>query len=150
MKVGEYCNRAVTTIDSDADLTAAAHMMRDHHVGFLIVLAAGGIAREPVGVLTDRDIVLQVLAKNVDPASLTVGDIMTRDPMIAREEDDLGELLQGLRLAGIRRVPVVDSQGVLVGIISVDDAIEVIAGLLTDVSGSIRHQQQREWRTRKA
>lgn len=62
------------------------------------------------GVLTDRDIVLQIIARDVSPASVTVADVMTAKPMIATQSDDLNDLMQAMRLAGIRRVPVVDSR----------------------------------------
>lgn len=149
MKVGQYFKRSVVAIGSNADIAEAARLMRTHHVGFLVVLGDGDV-QKPVGVLTDRDIVLQVVAREVDPGSITVQDVMTRDPMIATEEDLLGDVLQAMRFAGIRRVPVVDVRGALSGIIAIDDAIELVAGLLCDISGSIKREQTQEQRTRPA
>jgi CBS domain-containing protein len=148
MKVGEYCKRAVVAIASSADAAHAAQLMREEHVGFLIVHQPEDPLQKPVGVLTDRDLVLSVVARDVDPHAVTVGDVMTRQPLIANEDDELSDMLQGMRLAGIRRVPVVDVRGALVGIMAIDDAIDVITGLMCDIAGSIKSEQRQEWRAR--
>lgn len=148
MKVGEYCKRAVVAINGKADAAAAAQLMRNEHVGFLIVYRDGDELQRPVGVLTDRDLVLAVMARDVDAHAVTVEDVMTRQPLIAAENDELSDLLQAMRLAGIRRVPVVDVRGALIGIIAIDDAIDIITGLMCDISGSIKHEQRQEWRAR--
>ena len=148
MKVGEYCKRAVVAINGKADAAAAAQLMRNEHVGFLIVYRDGDELQRPVGVLTDRDLVLAVMARDVDAHTVTVEDVMTRQPLIANESDELSDLLQAMRMAGIRRVPVVDVRGALVGIMAIDDAIDVITGLMCDISGSIKHEQRQEWRAR--
>jgi len=148
MNVGQHCKRRVVCIDSSADIVEAAGMMRDEHVGLLIVYAEGDDIRKPIGVLTDRDIVLEIVAKAVDPHQVTVKDAMTRQPLIASESDELGEALQAMRMAGIRRVPVVDERGALTGIFALDDGIEMVTGLLCDISGSIKSEQRQEWRAR--
>jgi CBS domain-containing protein len=146
MRVGDYCKRRVITVDSTADIVEVAKTMRDAHVGFLIVTEEGDPKRVPLGVITDRDIVLQVCAREVDPHSVTAADVMSRHPLVAREEDDLQDALQGMRLAGFRRVPVITHDGALCGVIAIDDSIEIITSLLSDISGSIRNEQQEEYR----
>lgn len=149
MNVGEYCNRYVVTIKPDAALADAAELMREKHVGFLVVVdEADPWRRTPIGVLTDRDIVVQVFAPGAEAAALTVADVMTRDPVTASEQEDLGELLTKLREAGVRRAPVVGVDGGLVGVIAMDDAIELVTNLLCDISGLIRQGQRAERRTR--
>jgi CBS domain-containing protein len=148
MKVGECCNKRVVAIASSADAAEAAKLMRAQHVGFLVVHREGDVLRKPVGVLTDRDLVLGVMARDVDPYAVTVDDIMSHQPLTANEGDELGDLLQGLRLAGFRRAPVVDARGALMGIMTVDDAIEVITGLMCDIAGSIKSEQRQERRRR--
>jgi CBS domain-containing protein len=149
MKIGEYCKRAVVTIASKADAAEAAKLMRAEHVGFLIVYREGDDEQQkPVGVLTDRDLVLGVLARDVDPHSVTVEDVMTRQPLMANDSDELSDMLQAMRLAGIRRVPVVDVRGALIGIMAIDDAIDLITGLMCDIAGSIKSEQRQEWRAR--
>lgn len=149
MKVGQYCKTYVVSIGNTADIAEAARRMRDEHVGFLVVYKEGDQLREPVGVLTDRDIVLQVTARDVDPHSVTAEDVMTRRPLIASAADDLSDALQAMRVAGIRRVPVVDARGGLIGILALDDAIDLITGLLCDISGSIKSEQRQERRIRR-
>jgi CBS domain-containing protein len=144
MKVGEYCNRNVVTVTSTQNLVEAARLMRDQHVGFLVVVDAEAERLRPVGVLTDRDIVVQVTAREVDARALTVGDVMVREPVMAGVQDDLEELLQRLRVAGVRRAPVIDLRGTLVGVIALDDAIHIVTGLLGDITGSIQHEQRVE------
>jgi len=148
MKVGQYCKRAVVAIASSADAAAAAKLMRAEHVGFLIVYREGDELQRPVGVLTDRDLVLGVMARDVDPHSVTVDDVMTRQPLIANESDEFGDMLQAMRMTGVRRVPVVDVRGALIGIMAIDDAIDVITGLMCDLAGSIKSEQRQEWRAR--
>jgi predicted transcriptional regulator len=150
MKVDQYCKHGVIAIADEADIVDAARLMREQHVGFLVVFREGDPMRKPVGVLTDRDIVLQVTAREVDPHTVTVGDVMTQQPVVARADDDLGELIHGMQLAGIRRAPVVDARGALKGVIAVDDVIDVVAGLLGHIAGSIRVEQKHEWSTRRA
>lgn len=148
MKVGEYCKRAVVSINGNANVVEAAKSMREEHVGFLVVYRDGDELRKPVGVLTDRDLVLAVMARDIGPQSVTVQDVMTRQPLIANENDELSDMLQAMRMAGIRRVPVVDGRGALAGIIAIDDAIDVVTGLMCDIAGSIKSEQRQEWRTR--
>jgi len=149
MKVGDYCKRGVVAVSAKADITAAAKLMRDDHVGFLVVFNEDDEIHKPVGVLTDRDIVLQVTARDVNPHEVTAGDAMTRQPLIAAETDDVSDLLQAMRIAGIRRVPVVDTRGALTGVIAIDDVIDVVTTMLCDISGSIKHEQRQEWRSRR-
>jgi CBS domain-containing protein len=148
MKVGQYCKRSVVAIADNADVIDVAQLMRERHIGFIVVYEHGDDIRRPIGVLTDRDIVLGVVAKDIDPHSVTAKDAMTRQPLVANESDDLGDALQAMRMAGIRRVPVVDERGALTGVIALDDAIELITELLCDISGSIKSEQRQEWRAR--
>lgn len=148
MKVGDYCKRAVVSIDGSTDIVAAAKLMRERHVGFLIVTQEADEMRRPVGVLTDRDIVLQVTAREVEPQSVRTEDVMTRQPLIAGESEELGDVLQAMQLSGIRRVPVVDTRGALSGIFAIDDAVDLITELLCSISGSIKSEQRQEWRNR--
>ena len=148
MKVGQYCKRGPVAIAGNADVVDVAQLMRERHIGFLVVYEQGDDIRKPIGVLTDRDIVLGVVAKDIDPHSVTVKDVMTRQPLVADEADELSEALQAMRMAGIRRVPVVDTRGALTGVMALDDAIDVVTGLLCDISGSIKSEQRQEWRAR--
>jgi predicted transcriptional regulator len=148
MNIGHVCKRMVISIRDTADIVEAAQLMRNQHVGFLVVFKDGDQWKHPIGVLTDRDIALEVVAREVGPHEVTVGDVMTPDPVIASENGDVGELLQAMRIAGIRRAPVVDARGTLTGIVAMDDAIDLVAGSLCDISGSVKSEQRQEWRSR--
>lgn len=146
MQVGQFCKREVVAIAGNADVVDVAQLMRERHIGFIVVYEQGDVMRKPIGVLTDRDIVLGVTAKDIDPHSVTVKDVMTRQPLVADESDELSDALQAMRLAGIRRVPVVDTRGALAGVFALDDAIDLVTGLLCDITGSIKSEQRHEWR----
>jgi CBS domain-containing protein len=103
--------------------------------------------RRPVGIVTDRDIVVEVVAAGLDPNTLTVGEIMARTLAVAREEDDALVSLKTMRRRGVRRLPVVDSAGGLVGIVTLDDLLEVGTSALMDVVQAITSERALEsWR----
>lgn len=144
--IGRLCQRKVISIEPGEDITVAARLMREEHVGCLIVTEASSDAgtRKVVGVLTDRDIVVSVVARGVDPQSLKVGDVMTRNPLLVGEDDSLDATLIFMREAGVRRVPVVGRHGELVGVLSLDDVLERIVQQLKSIAGSIRSEQRTE------
>ncbi|HET9473958.1 MAG TPA: CBS domain-containing protein [Steroidobacteraceae bacterium] len=143
MNVGEVCQRSVVTVRPLDELLSAARVMRNKHVGYLIAVEPGvkDGSFTPVGVLTDRDMVISVMAREADPRTLRVEDVMTRDLVVAREDDQLGAALAQMRRMGVRRLPVVGERGELVGILSLDDVIETLSGQLRDVAGSIHSEQ---------
>jgi len=144
MAVGTICTRRVITVDRGIDVAAAARVMRDKQVGYLVVTDAAADAQKPVGVITDRDIVIKVMAPNVDPHSRKVGDVMTPEPLVAGYADEIGKTLHRMRALGVRRVPVVNTQGSLAGVLSLDDAFDHLVSQMADVAGSIRNQQPTE------
>jgi CBS domain-containing protein len=131
MNAGELCNRQVITAARETSIPEAAQLMRDRHVGSLIVVENRDNRPEPVGILTDRDIVIEVLAENVDPDTVTVGDIMTTAVLKICEHDSLFDTAQRMRARGVRRVPVVSNQGELVGILAQDDILALLCEELT-------------------
>jgi CBS domain-containing protein len=148
MKIGDVCRRGAVSIANTESITEAARLMRQHHVGFLIVHQLGDDLRRPIGVLTDRDLVVEVMAKRIDPEALRVDDLMTRQPLVAMESEGLSDLLQAMHLAGIRRVPVVDVRGALAGVIAIDDVFDLVTTFMCDITGSIKHEQRVERRVR--
>jgi CBS domain-containing protein len=142
MNARSLCNTQVVTVRETDELTAAAARMRERHVGYLVVVEAlpiGGWSK-PVGVLTDRDIVVEVLAKGINPDAVTVGDVMTRDIKVVNEDRSLNFALEEMRRIGVRRIPVVGTAGQLVGILSLDEVVDRLVKELADVSGSIRRE----------
>jgi CBS domain-containing protein len=148
MTVASICTRHVFTIDAEADAAQAAKAMRQYHVGFLVVTSKQNGRETPIGVLTDRDIVLEVVAQNVDPHAVAVKDIMTRKPLLVRENAPIHDTLLQMRAAGVRRVPVEDANGKLVGVLSLDDVVGFLNGLVQDLAGAIDREQNVETRLR--
>ena len=140
MNVRDLYRRTVITVQSTDELMTAAQLMRQHHVGFLVVLDPPGPAgaQRVAGVITDRDLVVSVLARGADPRALRVEDVMTRDPVTVRERDSLTFALGQMRRLGVRRLPVLSDSGALAGIIALDDVVGQLARQLDDVAGSIR------------
>jgi CBS domain-containing protein len=122
--------------------------MRKHHVGDLIVVDGADGEAIPAGIVTDRDIVVSIVALGLDPGSLQVGDIMSDDLLTCREDDDVYQTIEHMRVRGIRRVPVVNRNGGLVGIVSADDLLEFLAEEMGDLSRISGSQQAHEKRAR--
>ena len=141
-EVGRMCSRNVMTIGLTEDLTTAARAMRTGHVGFLVVRDEDN--RRVVGVLTDRDVVVSVVAREADPRSLKVADVMTRNPLLISEDCALDATLGFMRDAGVRRVPVVRGDHELVGVLSLDDVLERMAHQLTSVVSAYRSEVRTE------
>lgn len=146
MNVGEICRRHVATIRPLDELPAAARLMREKHVGYLVVVepAVAEKTWRPVGVLTDRDLVVSVMARDADARALRVEDVMTRAPVVVMMSDSVGHAVHEMRRIGVRRLPIVGELGELVGVISLDDIVESFAGQLQDLAGSIRNEQKVE------
>lgn len=144
MTVGAVCNREVVVIERDASILEAARLMREYHVGDVVVTEPRQGGPVPVGILTDRDIVVGLVAKEVDLKTIAVGDAMSFELLTVREDEDLLPTIEQMCSRGVRRVPVVNSAGALVGILAVDDLIELVAELLADLVKLITFEQKRE------
>jgi CBS domain-containing protein len=149
MGLGEICNRVVVVTTRDTGVDEAARLMREHHVGSLVVVDETAMGRKPAGIVTDRDIVIEVVAAGVAPATVRVGEIMGPELAMAQETDEPWDTIKRMRARGVRRMPVVNGSGVLVGIVTVDDLVETIAEQLDGLVKVIGQEQAREARTRK-
>lgn len=150
MNVGQICqHRAITVAPSD-ELRTAAKLMRENHIGFLVVvqpsLPDGGL--EPIGVITDRDIVVSTLALDVDPHSVRVGDVMTPKPAVALAQDTVADALHQMRRRGVRRLPVVGDYGKLIGVVALDDILTRHAEEIAAAAAIITKGREQENRTR--
>jgi CBS domain-containing protein len=148
MHVGQICTTETIYCERDETVQGAALLMRRNHVGDLVVIDKPDGERIPVGIITDRDIVVSVIALGLDPASLLVGDIMSDDLLTCSEADDVYETIERMRLRAIRRVPVVNAAGGLTGIVSVDDLLEFLAEEMGELARIGPHQQSHEKRAR--
>ncbi|SNS55071.1 CBS domain-containing protein [Noviherbaspirillum humi] len=148
MTVGDLCNRDVIVVTEDISLRQAAQLMRDHHVGSLVVVSDTARGRAVIGMLTDRDITVMGVARDFDPQSLRVADIMSTDPVTAEEGDSVNEVLGLMRTRGVRRIPVTTTEGLLAGIISIDDLLDVMAEEMQGFVQAMARAQTREARMR--
>lgn len=147
MNTGEVCTRRVIVVAPQESIRDAARLMRHHHVGDLVVVEHADGANRPIGILTDRDIVVELLAAGVDMDAVTVGDVMSRPLLTAREQDDLSDTLKRMAQKGVRRIPVVGEDGKLAGLLSIDDLMTLLAELSQDISrllsSELRHEHER-------
>lgn len=148
MNAGELCNREVVYVYRETPLLEAAGLMREHHVGTLVVVVDRLSERVPVGILTDRDIVVAVVAKKLEPHLLTVGDIMSPDLFTVTEQTGIADVMHLMRTKGVRRVPVVTHSGALAGILSIDDLLAFFSEQLGDAAQVIERERVREARLR--
>ena len=145
LDAGGLCTRNVVFAYKTMAVDDAARLMREQHVGTLVVVdEGGGPGRVVVGMLTDRDIVTSIVAKDCDPDTVRVEDAMSADLVTAREEDSLIDVLSTMRRKGVRRLPVVDAAGALVGLLALDDVLEVIAQELQLVVQAMQSGRHRE------
>lgn len=150
MTIGEICTRETVIATREMTVAAAAQLMRQHHVGTLVVVdQVNGGKRVPVGIVTDRDAVVEVMATGLDPNAITVGDIMERELVTARESEGVLETMQIMRYKGVRRLPIVSKAGELIGIVSIDDLLEVLAEELSELVKVVAREQAHETATRR-
>jgi CBS domain-containing protein len=144
MKLGQLCNRNPVVAYTDTSLVQAARLMRERHVGSLIIVVERLGQRLPVGMLTDRDIVVATVAQNLDPRSLSVGDIMSRELVTLAETASSEEALALMRERGVRRLPIVTERGALAGIVALDDLLAAMSAELSAVARVVDWQRVRE------
>jgi len=148
MPVGEVCIREVIICNRGTSIREAAQLMRQYHVGDLLIVDERDGRRIPVGIITDRDIVLSVVALKLDPAVINVGNVVSEKIVTIREDQGLFDTIQLMRAHGIRRMPVVDQQGALAGIVSVDDLIQLFAEEMNELAKLITKEQTQETQTK--
>jgi predicted transcriptional regulator len=148
MSVGEICNREVIVIQRDETIVEAAKLMRQYHVGAVIVVEKRNGLQVPVGIVTDRDLVVEILATELDEHVITVGDIMAPEVFTIKESAASYEAIEFMRRKTARRLPVVDDAGELTGILTLDDALQLLSEELLDLAKLVRYEQKKETRHR--
>lgn len=146
MNAFELCQRHVVTVRRHEELATAAWIMRERNVGCLVVVESAGAmgGERPIGMLTDRDIVTNVIARESDPRGVRVEDVMTRHPVTVWASASVEDALQRMRNGGVRRVPVVDDRGRLAGILALDDIFEHLAQRVPFAATPIRREMRFE------
>lgn len=144
MLVGEACTREVVTVDKKDSILDAARLMRQHHVGTVIVTERPDGERTPVGILTDRDITVELVAQDVDVSSVCAADVMSDELVTLSPEVGIMEALHLMKDEAVRRAPVINENGELIGILALDDIIELIAEQLLAVVNLMNRGQWKE------
>jgi CBS domain-containing protein len=149
MLIRDVCNREVVCADRTTSVRIAAEMMRRHHVGDVVVVDRADPERMPMGIVTDRDIAIEVVARGLDPEATMLGDLVAWGSLVCvQETDSYAATIELMHAKGIRRMPVINSAGVLVGIVTVDDMLPRLARELSDVAELVDLGRRREMQTR--
>jgi CBS domain-containing protein len=149
MPISEICNREVIIAQRSNTILKAAQFMRQYHIGDVVVIEERGGVRVPVGIVTDRDLVMEIMAPELDQTAITVGDIMAPELATVKEDAGMFEAIEYMRAKGVRRLPVVDKGGGLVGIITLDDLLELLAEELLALAKLVKHEQEKEAMSRR-
>jgi CBS domain-containing protein len=145
MTTGEICRRDVVVAPKTEMIVDAAKRMRTSHVGDLVVIENRNGRHLPVGIVTDRDIVVSVVAGDPDHINyLLVSDVMSNDLVTAREHDSIEAALKKMEEHGVRRLPIVDADGMLVGILTLDDILQYLTGQQSELVALVAREQRRE------
>jgi len=147
MAIGELCNREVVYIFAKESIADAARLMREHHVGSVVVVDQDDGGR-PIGMITDRDIAIGVVALGLDPQTILVEGIMRPGIVCVAETDGVTRAVALMRDQGVRRLPVVDERGRLVGLVAADDLLDLFAGEVSDLATIVSRGMRREARER--
>jgi CBS domain-containing protein len=148
MTLRDLARRDVETVSVENTLAQCAQKMRHAHVGCVVVAEPAGALLKPLGMLTDRDIVVEAVAPGLDPATLTAGDVMSRPLASVSIDGDLLDALAVMRERGVRRLVVTDGDGLLAGLVSVQDVLTALAQQMDAVVGVLNAQQAKEAVTR--
>ncbi len=148
MSISEFCNREVVYATREMSIPEVAQLMRQHHVGDVVVVDEINGKRVPAGIVTDRDIVIQIIAPSLALEDFSVGDIMSPQLVSVQEKDGIFETIRLMRTKGIRRIPVVNEQDGLVGIVSADDILDLLAEEMSELAKVAPREQEREAKTK--
>jgi len=149
MLLSSFCTVEVATCLRATTVNEAARLMRERHVGDLVVVDDDGETRSPVGVITDRDIVVEALGKGLDTSRTRVEQLVRAPIVLAREDEDTTVALDRMRTNGVRRLPVVNARGHLVGIVTADDLIVGLAEAMHALTEVMKRERGHETRHRR-
>ena len=141
----EFATNLVAVVEPDTSAVMVAQLMRRHHIGALVVVDALD-KNKPVGIVTDRDLVLELMAEGLDPAVFTAGDIMSVDLVKAQPEMDAMDAVQLMKKYRLRRLVIVDKAGNLAGIVTIEDVLGLLTHELAELAGDLGSARDRETR----
>lgn len=149
-RIADLATPEVVTVSREVSVKEAAALMREKNVGSVVVVEQQGGRGLPVGIITDRDVTYEVVALDLEASDVKVGDVMSLDLVTINHDTDLGAALRVMGQQGIRRLPVVDAEGALTGVFSLDDALEELTGQLEDIPLLVRRERTPGQRSRDA
>ena len=144
MSIANVCTRDIVTLERDDTVLHAAKLMRQHHVGDVLVVKKKHDQLEPIGIVTDRDVVVEIVAPGLDPNVITVGDIMQPNLFTINEDAGVFDAIKLMANKGVRRLPVVNQDGALVGIITMDDLFLMMAKEFCSFAKLLTKEQENE------
>jgi CBS domain-containing protein len=136
MPIERLIKRPVQSLPPTASCADAARLMRDANVGSVVVTRDG----RPLGIVTDRDLAVRVIADGVDARQVPISEIMSGEPIFLSGERDISQVVAIMRDLGVRRIPIVDGEGMLSGVVALDDLVLLLADQLTGLAQCIRHE----------
>ncbi len=149
MLLKEICTPDVVYCTPEITALGVARLMRERHVGDVVVVEDAEDDQTPIGLVTDRDIVVEVLGRERDPARVSAREIMRKPVVIARTNEDASLAIERMKAHGVRRIPVMDEQRKLAGIVCLDDLLRLLAADAGALAAIISREQDREHRTRR-
>ena len=149
MSIGNIRTREVVVARRDTTVSEAARLMRKHHVGDVIVVDELDGRKVPCGIVTDRDIVIGLVAQGLDADTIAVSDLMTMEIIVARVLDGVADTLEVMRVKAVRRLPIVDALGTLVGIVTADDLLQLLSEEMSALAAMMNREKRREVTVRK-
>jgi CBS domain-containing protein len=142
MNVGDICSRHFIHVSQQDSVLNVARIMREQQVGSVVVIDDLGGEIRPQGMITDHDLVVEVLAAKIDPSVVTAEDILTGELICVTETHDVKEALKYLHYYGATRAPVVNVDGVLVGLFSVEDSLSKLSEEFTEIVTLLSNEQK--------
>ncbi|KUG19164.1 MAG: CBS domain-containing protein [Methanomicrobiaceae archaeon] len=136
MGLVDCCRQQVVAVSPDTSILDVARVMEEKNVGSVMIVRG----EKPEGIITDRDIVLRVCAKGMAMDSVRVEDVMTKNLITLKDDTGIYEAIERIKDAGIRRMPIVDDAGMLIGIITLDDVIRMIGEEMANIAENIEKQ----------
>ncbi|MFK2905039.1 CBS domain-containing protein [Dyella ginsengisoli] len=149
MQIADLCTHHVVSIQATATVREAAEAMREHHVGSLVVVEKPNGERIPVGIVTDRDIVVAVVATGGDPSTLTLAQVMSQPVTTCTESEGLFAAILAMRERGVRRLPVLNAKGGLAGMVTADDIVGALGTHMVDLGQALAREETHEMQTRR-
>ncbi len=143
MNIGPICSRETIIASPSDSIQAASQLMLQYNIGSLVIVETDTKGNKPIAIVTDRDIVLKVIARELKISEVKLADIMTTKLLTAKETDDVYETLKKMRAKVVRRIPVVDDEGYLKGILTIDDLLEFFNKEMGEIVSLFKKEQGR-------